>query len=356
MHPGGWTVVRTWTPEGYHRSYLARALALLAYMFSGFVAIMLFTRCDVLVAATPPVTVGMLGGLAARLKRVPLVYEIRDLWVQAAAELGIVRSRLLLGVVRAWERSLYRQAQVIVVNSPGFLPHLQTDGIESEKVVLVPNGVDTALFHPAADGSGIRRQHRLEGKFVAAYAGSLGLANDITTILRAADRLRGESDIRILLVGDGNRRRQAEDEARALGLTNVIFTGRVPKQVVAQYLCAADVGICTLMDTPVFRTVYPNKVFDTMACARPVVILVDGVIREVVEQARAGICVRPGDASGLADALLRLRSDPDGRRRMGEAGRRTVAERFDRWQSAKQMAALLGRVTARRRQRAAQGG
>lgn len=344
-HPEGFTVLRTWAPEGYHHSYFARALAFVTYACSAFLAIMLFTRCDVLVAATPPVTVGMLGGLAARLKRVPLVYEVRDLWLQAAAELGIVRNRLLLRLARRWERSLLRQARVVVVNSPGFLPHLRADGVNDANVVLVPNGVDTALFHPGVDASAVRRRHGLEGRFVAVYAGSLGLANDISTILRAADLLRGESEVRILLVGDGNRRRQAEEEARSLELTNVLFIGPVPKQEVAQYLCAADAAICTLLDTPMFRTVYPNKIFDAMACARPVVILVDGVIRQLVESAAAGVFVPPGDAAGLARALLRLRAEPDTRRRMGEAGRRTVVRRFDRWESARQMAALLARVT-----------
>jgi glycosyltransferase involved in cell wall biosynthesis len=343
-HPAGFTVYRAWAARGYHGSYARRILGFVTYMLSSFWAAMRAPRPDLLVAASPPITVAMIGGLVARLRGIPFVFEIRDLWSQVAAELGIIKSRTLMAIVRAWERSLLRQARAVIVNSPGFLPHLERDGVPREKIHLVPNGVDTELFAPTPDRDALRKRLDLEGFFVVAYAGSLGYANDVATVLDAAEHLADLPDVRILLVGDGNRRRQAEATALERGLTNVIFTGAVPKQRVPQYLNAADVCFCTLLDTPLFRTVYPNKVFDAMACARPVVLLVDGVIRTCVEDADAGIFVKPGNAAGFADAVRLLRANPAACEAMGSRGRAAVLADFDRWSCARLMSETLVQV------------
>jgi glycosyltransferase involved in cell wall biosynthesis len=342
-HKAGFTIYRAWAASGYHGSYLARAWSFVTYMFTSAFAAMHVPRPDFIVAGSPPVTVPLVAGFVASVRGIPLVVEIRDLWVQVAAELKIVRNRMLIGLVRTLELTVLRQSVGIVVNSPGFLPHLVADGLPTSKVVLIPNGVDLELFAPAsaAERDEVRASLGLTGKFVVAYAGSLGFANDLPTVLDTAERLRGERDVVFLLVGDGNRRAQAQAEAAARGLDNIVFTGPIPKQKVPKYLGAADVSFCTLLNTPLFRTVYPNKVFDGMACARPVVVLVDGVIRECVETADAGICVAPGDVGGFADAVLRLRNDPALAQRYGRNGRSYVETHFDRRRSAERMTEVL---------------
>ena len=344
QHPAGFTVLRAWAARGYHGSYLKRAFSFATYMLSSFWAAMRAPRPDVIVGCSPPITVAMIAGLVGRVRGIPFVFEIRDLWTQVAQELGIVKSKALIAVVRAWERSLLRQARLVVVNSPGFIPHLTNDGIAAGKIRLIPNGVDTALFAPAADRSAVRTALGFKDEFVVVYAGSLGLANDLGTVLETAERLRNEPDIRIVLVGDGNRRQWAMQEAETRGLTNLTFTGAVRKQAVPDYLNAADACFCTLLDTPLFRTVYPNKVFDAMACARPVILLVDGVMRECVERARAGIFVKPGDADGFAAAVRRLRASPAEGDAMGQRGRALVVSEFDRWACARTMSETLQAV------------
>ena len=343
-HPAGFTIYRAWAASGYHGSYLRRAMSFMTYMLTSAYAAMRVPGPDVLVAGSPPVTVALVAGLVARVRGIPLVVEVRDLWVQVAEELKIVRSRIVLGLVRAWERSVHRQAVRIVVNSPGFIPHLLADGLTKDKIVLIPNGVDTELFSPitAEARDDVRRSLRLTDKFVVMYAGSLGFANDLPTVLDTAEKLRAERDVVLVLVGDGNRRAQAQADATRRGLDNVVFKGPIAKQDVPKYLGASDVAFCTLLNTPLFRTVYPNKVFDGMACARPVIVLVDGVIRECVETADAGICVQPGDAQGFADAVLKLRGNAALSFRMGQNGRRYVEQNFDR----RRTAALMGEVLA----------
>src|SRR5262249_42849797 len=163
----------------------------------------------------------------------------------------------------------------------------------------VPNGTDVAMFAPDADGAPVRDRFALRTHFLVVYAGALGMANDLGTVLKTADLLRERDDVHFLLVGDGKERKNLEDQARRLGLCNVTFAGTVPKDQMPDVLAAADACLATLMNIPMFSTTYPNKVFDYMAAGRPTLLAIDGVIRTVVEEAGGGLFVPPGDHVAL---------------------------------------------------------
>jgi glycosyltransferase involved in cell wall biosynthesis len=228
---------------------------------------------------------------------------------------------------------------VLVVNSPGFSEHVRARG--ARRIELAPNGADCAMFDPASDGADFRRRHGLEGRFVALYAGAHGLSNDLGVLLQAAARLRDRPEIAIVLLGDGKDKPALQQQAAEMGLENVVFLPPAPKREMPEALAAADACIAILKPTPMYATVYPNKVFDYMAAGRPVLLAIDGVIRAVVEGAAAGIFVPPGEAAALAQALRRLAADPAEGRRMGARGRACVEQRFDRPLVAAQLAALI---------------
>lgn len=327
----GYEVLRTWTYEGYHRSYFHRVLSFLSFMLTSLVAGMRLRAIDVVVPCTPPFFLGISGYLLAVRHRATILYEVRDLWSEVAFQLGIVKQPLVVAMVRRLERFLYTRAARVVINSPGFTEPLVASGVPRDKIVLVPNGIDITMFRPMPEArERVRNALGLADKFIALYAGSLGKANSLDTILDAAALLQDERDIAFLLVGDGKDRAILEARAQSLGLTNVHFAGPVAKQCVPEYLAACDAGVATLLDIPLFRTVYPNKVFDYMAAARPTVLAVDGVIREVMERARGGVFVAPQDARALADGVLSLRNDPTEAQAMGERARQYVVQHFDR--------------------------
>jgi glycosyltransferase involved in cell wall biosynthesis len=195
---------------------------------------------------------------------------------------------------------------------------------------LIANGVDPALFNPEADGKEMRCAWGLNHEFVAIYAGALGMANDIPTLLNAAKRLIHRADIRFVLIGDGKERSTLEELTARLGLSNVRFVGLVPKAQMGKALAAADVCVATLKNIPMFRTTYPNKVFDYMAAGRPTILCIDGVIREVIEDAKGGVFVSPGDDRALAEAIETLAQDKSRARRMGRAARDFVVRNFNR--------------------------
>ncbi|HQP89186.1 MAG TPA: glycosyltransferase family 4 protein [Thermoanaerobaculia bacterium] len=329
---GAIRVVQAWTPGIIHRSFVLRVLAFLAFMLTSVWKGLKAREIDLVMGTSPPIFQSVSAWLVAAIRRRPFLLEVRDLWPEFAIDMGVLRSALLIKASRWLEAFLYGRADHILVNSPAYRDYLLSKGIPEKKVSVVPNGVDPTEFDPLADGSDLRRELGIPaGQFVATYCGALGMANDIPTVLRAAARLK-ETDpgIRILLVGDGKERPNLEAMARRDQLDNVQIVGAVPKKRVPEVLAASNVCIASLMNIRMFRTTYPNKVFDYMAAGRPVVLGIDGVIRDVVDAAKAGVFVPPGDDEALARAVAGLAADPEGAAAMGRRGREHVITHFDR--------------------------
>jgi len=347
----GLRVLRAYTYPSLHRSFVWRMVSFLSFMLTSIRAAWRAGRIDLVMGTSPPIFQALSAWLVARLRRRPWLLEIRDLWPEFAIDLGVLRNPALIRLSRWLERFLYARAAHLLVNSPAYRDYLIMKGVRPDKISLIANGVDASLFDPAARAEGLREAHGLTDKFVVTYAGALGLANDIETILRAAARLDEHPPIHFLLIGDGKERARLESRARELNVANITFVGARPKSEMPGWLAASDACVATLKDIPMFRTTYPNKVFDYMAAGRPTVLAIDGCIRQVVEAARAGVCVPPGDDRALAEAVLALSAD---RRRAAEMGRRArayVVEHFDRRQQANDFVALLSRLTADRHSR-----
>jgi len=215
--------------------------------------------------------------------------------------------------------------------------------VAREKIDVVPNGVDVTQFDPAARGEALRAAWGAEDRFVVLYAGALGPANGLEVVLDAAEMLHDTRAL-FVLVGDGKARADLASAVEARGLANVRLVPAQPKRAMRDVLGAADACLATLRDIPLFCTTYPNKVFDYMAAGRPVLLAIDGVIREVVERARAGIFVPPGEAGALAAGVRRLLASPAEAKAMGQCGRATVCGEFDRRRQASDFERILGEL------------
>jgi len=336
----GVTILRAYTYSALHKSFVHRFFAFLSFMASSFWLGLGVRNVDVVWGTSPPIFQGLTAWALARLKRVPFLFEVRDLWPQFAIAVGVLHSRLLIRLSLWLERFLYRHADRVVVNSPGYEAHVAQRG--ARRVELVPNGADPAMFDPAADGSDFRHLHRLEDRFVLLYAGAHGMSNDLGVVLAAA-RLLTESSpaVRIVFLGDGKEKPALQQQAAAQGLSNVLFLPPVPKNAMAAALAGADACLAILRPIEEYKTTYPNKVFDYMAAGRPVVLAIDGVIRQVVEAAGCGLFVQPGDPAALASAVAALAADPGRCRSMGLAGRGYLEAHFSRDRMAEKLAAIL---------------
>lgn len=337
----GITVLRSYTYPALHRSFLHRIFSFLSFMVSSFIVALQVHDVDLVWGTSPPIFQGVTAWIISRLKQVPFLFEVRDLWPAFAIEVGILKNPILIRASEWLEHFLYSHADLIIVNSPGFIEHVEKRG--AKKIKLVPNGSDTAMFRPQDNGLDFRLEHQigLENRFVALYAGAHGMSNDLGVLLDAADILRNHENIEIVLLGDGKDKSSLMSRAEEMNLTNVHFLSPIPKIQMSQALAAADACIAILKPVPLYGTVYPNKVFDYMAAGRPVVLAIDGVIREVVEEAEAGIFVAPGNADALANAIKHLSSNPVLCTKMGSQGRRYIEMHFDRQQLADKLIAIM---------------
>ncbi|MCA9187620.1 MAG: glycosyltransferase family 4 protein [Pirellulaceae bacterium] len=326
----GIRVLRAYTYPSLHKSYRWRVVSFLTFMVSSFYTAVRCGPVDVIMGTSPPLFQLASAYLAALLRRRPFLLEIRDLWPEFAIDLGVLKNPLAIRAARWVEHFFYARAKHIVVNSPAYRDYLIEHGVADERIDVIPNGVDTRMFPKTNGDRSLLADWGIVGKYVATYSGALGPANDIPTILGAAAKLREHDDIHFLIVGDGKDRQQLAVQARDAGLHNVTFAGAIPKSRMSAVLAASDCCLATLKNIPMFRTTYPNKVFDYMAAAKPTVLGIDGVIREVVESACGGIFVPPGDERALADAILRLHDSPAEARQMGIAARNYVEQHFER--------------------------
>jgi glycosyltransferase involved in cell wall biosynthesis len=344
----GIRVVRTWTyltpNEGFGRRTLNYVLFSVAALLASFVV----SRPDVVVATSPQIFVGLAGALAALLRRRPFVLEVRDLWPDSILQLGQLRNRVLVRALEGLETLLYRSANGIVVNTRAFIDHIAARGFPRDRIELVYNGIDPRLFAPRPRDPELLRRHDLAGKWTAAYIGTLGLAHGLPTLLDAAERLRGDPDVVLLLIGDGADRRRLEEETSRRGLTNVRFLGLRPRTEIPAWIASIDCLLVMLRDLPVFETVIPSKIFEFCAQERPVVLAARGEIRRLVEEAKAAFVVDPENAEQLADMLLRVRSHPDEAAAHARAGREWVEAGFQRDSQARKMARFLGRIASSR--------
>jgi lipopolysaccharide/colanic/teichoic acid biosynthesis glycosyltransferase len=292
---------------------------------------------------SPPIFQAFAAWLVAFLRRRPFLLEVRDLWPEFAIDMGVLKNPLLIWLSRGMECFLYARSTHILANSPAYREYLVRRHVAPLKISLISNGVDPAMFNPESTGERVRQKWGLEGKFVVSYAGAIGMANDIATVIRAADRLRESSDIVLLIAGDGKERPNLEADTKQRGLKNIFFTGTLSKTEVAEVMAASDACIAILKDIPMFRTTYPNKVFDYMAAGRPTLLAIDGVIRKVVEESGAGLFVPPGDDAALARGILNLADIRPEARAMGLRGREFVTKHFNRDQQAAEFVSLVER-------------
>jgi glycosyltransferase involved in cell wall biosynthesis len=324
----GLEIWRCFSLPGWHLSFVSRTLSFISFSISSFLIGLRVTDVNLVWGTSPPILQGATALVLARLKRAKFLFEVRDLWPRFAVAVGVLSSPILIRASEWLERVLYGKADRVVVNSPGFIEHVKDRG--ARNIELVPNAVDIGMFDAKATGSSYRRAHGLEGKFVVMYAGAHGMSNDLQVVLQAAGRLVHYDGIVFALVGDGKEKPALQREAERLGLKNLMFMPPVSKSEMPNVLAAADACIAILKPLNVYKTTYPNKVFDYMAAAKPVILAIDGAVRQVVEDAGAGLFCPPGDPEALAQAVLELVFDRRRGERMGKAGRAYVEAHFDR--------------------------
>jgi glycosyltransferase involved in cell wall biosynthesis len=336
LHGWVWTSPRKtfFNRMAFYLSYTGAASAMGLLLARG--------RYDAIYCTSPPLFAGGAGLALHFLRRIPLFFEVRDLWPESAVEMGELNNRRAIQLSAWLADQCYRHSRKIVVVTAGIRAALLNKGIPPDKIELIPNGANTDLFQPQPDAAAaLRQQLNLENCFVVLYAGILGLAQGLETVLDAAALLHTHPHIQFLFVGTGPREQALHDYAQHLNLSNVRFLGQKPREAMPAYLSLADVAVVPLRDVPVFEGALPSKLFDAWACQCPTLTSIRGEAQKLVAEAGAGHFVTPEHPAELAQAIVNLNEQPEERREMGQRGRAFVIQHYSRQAQARHLVTLL---------------
>ncbi|MEM7004584.1 MAG: glycosyltransferase family 4 protein [Pseudomonadota bacterium] len=325
----GVKVVRVWSWLAANEGFLPRIANYVSFAISSVLACPRVGKVDVVLSTSPQFFCGLAGAVAGSFKRAPWVLEIRDLWPESIVTVGAMKKGGAIRFLEWLEGWAYRKADRVVALTDGFVPHI-SEKRGRDDVLVIKNGVDLALFSGRGEGEATKAKFGLEGRVLAAYVGTHGMAHGLDTILDAAALLRDEPGIGFLLVGDGAERARLEARCKALSLNNVRIAGQLPKEQMPAIWAATDISLILLRKSDTFKTVLPSKMFEAMAMKCPIVLGVEGEAKALLEAADAGISIEPENAEELANAVMRLCQNPDWAEDFGRRGRAHVEENFNR--------------------------
>jgi len=285
----------------------------------------------VVVVYSPPLLVGLVASVLGKFKRIPSIVSVQDLHPQCLIDLGLLRNPRLIGFLEAIESFVYRKNSCITVHSKGNQRHVISKGGDPNQVLVINNWVDTELIRPLDKFNSFRREHDLDDKFVVSFAGTMGIAQGLESVLESAALLRDNKDIHFVLVGNGVKKEILVAKAEQIGLPNVKFLPMQPREKYPEILSASDACLVTL-GKDVLTPVVPSKLLSIMASGRPAVVSVplSGDTPQVVKAAQCGCCVEADHPEQLSEAILKLYNDPTVAQEMGRNGRRYVDEHFSR--------------------------
>lgn len=325
----GVNVTRTWIYVAPNKGVIRRSIGYFSWMVSAIVlGSMRTARPHVVVATTPQFLCAVAGLVVSKIKRVPFVLEVRDLWPDSILAVGALKEGFVVRILRRIERFLYTSADRIVIVSPPFREHIAAI-VPDTPIDLVPNGVDLQRFTPrAADAdvyaaAGVRETQRI------LYTGTVGMAHGLETMIDAAAAMCDE-DVAFVIVGDGARREELTAVARERGVANVYFLGQRPREEMPEWIAGAAAVVVHLRPSALFEGVLPSKLFEYMGCGKAVLMGVRGPASDIVERSACGWTFEPGNADDLVRVARVALAEGDACARRGLAGRAYVEIHYDR--------------------------
>lgn len=341
----GVRVVRVKTYMAENKGTVKRILDYFSYAVSSMIQGFREKKPDVVISTSPHLFAPLAGVNYAWMRRVPHVFEVRDIWpASIAAVAGWNRQGRVYRMLEKLELSLYRRSARVNVMTHSFVEDLTSRGVPAEKISVVINGADLSTYSPGPRNEALAADLGLNGKFVVGYLGTVGGAHALETAIEAAEILRDE-DITLMIVGAGAAKDDLERLATEKGLRNVLFTGRKTKDEMPDYWSVVDTALIHLRNDPVFESVIPSKIFETMAMGRPILYgAPTGEGSRIVEEAEAGLMFPPETPQAMADAMRRLKNDAELRERLA-ANALAAAPRYSRERQAEDTMKSLQQAT-----------
>ncbi|MBN2411859.1 glycosyltransferase family 4 protein [candidate division KSB1 bacterium] len=325
----GINVIRTFVCANSRKTNLQRMRFYISFMISSIISGMFLEKFEIVLATSPPLFVGISGYVLSRLMGCRLVLDIRDLWPESAVSLGELKSERLINLAEKLEHFLYSKADKVSIAVPGFRSRLLKKNVKDDKIVDFPNGVDFSLFSPH-DSRKAKMKYGFGDKFIVLFSGNHGLAQGLNTILKSAELLLKNREILFVFVGSGVEKDNLIKQRDKIGLNNVIFLPESPHKEMPEIISMADVCIVPLRNLPLFTNAIPSKMFEYMACRKPIISTLIGEGDKLIREAKSGITVQPENEDVIASSVLKLYNDIKLIEELGANGYAFVKHKYSR--------------------------
>lgn len=331
----GVTVLRCHVSESYNSNFAGRLWGYFSFVFFGTWGALFKAKekYDMVLVTSPPLFVGLMALIISKFKKIPFVFEIRDLWPESAIDTGVLTNKTFIKLSFSLENKIYTNAKLINCLTPAFERKLIDEkNVPASKVVMIPNAADFSIAEQLKgnfDAQSFRNEMGWNGKTVVLYVGAHGVANHLEQMVETAHLMK-DTKAHFVLVGSGMQKKMLIEMAEKLNLNNIQFIDPVPKQEIFKYILACDLGASVLKKVDTFKTVYSNKTFDYMSCKKPILMAIDGVSRKLVEDAACGVYVEPEDPTDFANKIMMYIEQPALATQQGENGYHYAKKHFDR--------------------------
>ena len=304
----GINVVRVKTFITANEGFVKRILDYMSFMVTGFIAGLFQKKPDVIVATSPQFFCACAGWALSAVRRKPFVFELRDIWPASITAVGAMKDSFAIRMLERIEMFLYRRADSIVSVTHAFKKELIERGVDGEKIKVVLNGVDLTKYEPSlSKDASLAQQYGLEGKFVAGYIGTHGMAHGLEHIVDVAERLQSNDDIRVVFAGGGAARQKVVDLVEKKQLKNVVLIDRQPKEMMPKLWSLCDVSLVPLVNSDLFKTVIPSKIFECMGMGIPTIMSVpEGEATAIIRETNSGLVVESESVDQITAAILKL--------------------------------------------------
>ncbi len=340
----GIEAVRIWTYITANEGIVKRTVAYVSYMLAATLYSFFAPRTDVVITTSPQFFNGLAGYLVSRIKRAPWMLEIRDLWPESILAVGAIKNRRIIRTLEWLELFAYRKCDHLIPVTYAFREYMVSRGISADKITVIKNGVDLSFYDAVQDADLTELPEKLKslnGKFVASYVGTHGMAHHLETVFEAAEILRDHKDIVFLMVGEGSESQRLRELQSKKRLDNVLMLGQLEKDKMPAVWSLSKLSLVLLKKLDLFKTVIPSKIFESMAMKKPIILGVQGESKAIIESANTGFAIEPENARQLAEKVLLFYNNKDLYQSLADNGREFVVEHYDRRKLANRFLSVL---------------
>jgi len=331
----GINVHRVWTYLSPNRGVFRRSLNYISFVPTAVFRALRLGKFDIIIATSPQFFCAVAGWITAQIKGIPWIFELRDLWPDTISAVNAIRNNFILKLLEKFELYLYKKATGIVCVTRSFIENLKLRGIVENKLKFIPNGV---IIEDWANGERDYIRKKLEvndNEILVAYIGTIGMCHGLSTLIDTIEIISKTNSsvsnkIKLLIVGEGAEFELLKQLCEKKSFKNVIFTGLIPHSQVKDYLAAVDISIVMLKNQPLFKTVLPSKMFESMAAGKPIILAVGGEAKDVLEKSKGGVFVPPENSKEIAKIIFELSENRNSMVELGKNGQSFVSKEFNR--------------------------